>query len=397
MRRRWPFLGTSNSHQASVDAIALYVTLCFLISGVLTFCGNTAFAESASKPSTSFILPVAVFGSDHRVALPPALRPLQEMLGIVFNVRQRTVCSAFCVAPDLIGTAAHCLFKTKGEKQPRLADFWFARNYDAVRDYSRIAGYDRGSSAQHVIAGSTSLSTSPPIDATKDWAFIRLATPICARGSFEIETVATDKLIQESKAGHVFQLSYHKDFKQWQPAFSAPCAIDRSFSNVPWSTISADFATPEELLLHTCDTGGASSGSPLILATPNGPKVIGINVGTYVQSRTTLHNGRTTERMPAESIANTGVASVAFASQLAAFRGTRLLVSSTSVRELQQGLQNLGFYAGSLDGTFGPTLKAAIDAYEIATRKVKTGLPSEDLLNQVRRDSGGDLSTVKKR
>ena len=107
-------------------------------------------------------------GPDDRIALPAALRPLRDRLGVLFNIRQRTVCSAFCVAPDMIGTAAHCLYKTKGEKPARLADFWFARNYDTMRDYARIAGFDTGGGAQNVIAGSFALSTTPPIDATKD-------------------------------------------------------------------------------------------------------------------------------------------------------------------------------------------------------------------------------------
>lgn len=357
--------------------------------GLVGFMAGVASAEPGAvrQPASdlySLAQPAAVFGSDKRVALPVPLRPLREMLGILFNVRQRTVCTAFCVAPGLIGTAAHCLYKTNGEKSPRLADFWFARNYDVVRDYSRVAGYETGTSAQSVLAGSTQLSTAPPIDATKDWAFIKLATPICNKGTFEIETLNVEKIIQESKAGHVYQISYHKDFKQWQPAFSKPCAVERSFSNVPWSTIAADFSTPESLLLHTCDTGGASSGSPLLLDTPQGPKVIGINVGTYVQSRTVLRDERVTEKTAAESIANTGVASSAFAPQLTAFRNARLLLSSVLIRELQERLQTLGYYSGAVDGTYGPTLKLAISAYQSGANMPKTGLPSEDVLARIR-------------
>ena len=349
------------------------------------------------RTQSSVVVPVAVFGTDERVALPPNLRPYREMLGVLFNVRQRTVCSAFCVAPNLIGTAAHCLYKTNGEKAPRLSDFWFARNYDAVRDYARVAGYETSTTAQNVIAGSTDLSTSPPIDATRDWAFIRLSAAVCSKGTFEIETLSVDKIIQESKAGRVYQLSYHKDFKQWQPAYSTPCLVDRSFSNVPWPTIAADFDTPENLLLHTCDTGGASSGSPLLLDTAQGPKVIGINVGTYVQSRTVLHQSRPADKPSSDSIANTGVASAAFARQLASFRNARILVGSSTLRELQERLQKIGYYYGPIDGTYGPALKLAIDSYEASANLPKTGLASEDLLARLRTGTAATLPVVKTR
>ena len=332
----------------------------------------------------SLVHSVAVFGADDRVALPPNLRPLREMLGVLFNVRQRTVCSAFCVAPNLIGTAAHCLFKTNGERPARLADFWFARNYDTVRDYARIAGYETGTSAQNVLAGSMTLSTAPPIDATKDWAFVRLSAPVCSKGVFEVKALSVDRIIQESKAGHVYQASYHKDFKQWQPAYSKPCAFDRSFANVAWPAIAQDFSGPGDLLLHTCDTGGASSGSPLLLDTETGPKLIGINVGTYVQSSTSLRNGRVTERSAPNAIANTGVAATAFISPLTTFRTARILAGAGALKEVQERLQTLGFYVGPIDGTYGPALKLAIDAWETAQNLPMTGLASEDVLLRLR-------------
>jgi hypothetical protein len=47
-------------------------------------------------------------------------------------------------APDVIATAGHCLHGTAGERPARLADFWFARNFDTAREQARIAGYANG-------------------------------------------------------------------------------------------------------------------------------------------------------------------------------------------------------------------------------------------------------------
>ncbi len=338
----------------------------------------------AEDPNTGSLHLTAVFGADDREPLPPHLRPLREKLGVLFNIRQRTVCSAFCVDASTIGTAAHCLFKTSGEKAPRLADFWFARNYDLVRDYARISGYETNTASQHVLAGGYILSTAPPIDATKDWAFIRLSRPVCSKGGFDIEPLPVEQVIREARAGHVFQLSYHKDFKQWQPAYSKPCQVERAFGAVGWNAIAADFYAPEHLLLHTCDTGGASSGSPLLIETAQGPKVVGINVGTYIQSKAAAAHQLAITKGAGEAIANTAVAATAFAGAVKTFRSAFILTGVEQLKELQERLKAAGHYIGPIDGTYGPSLKLAILAFETGERLPQTGLASEDVLSRLR-------------
>src|SRR5215467_6997188 len=91
------------------------------------------------------ISPAAVFGTDHRVPLPAQFKDVQDKIGLLFHVRARMVCTAFCVAKDIIATAGHCLYRTLGERPPQLDEFWFGRNYDTVRDFARIAGHDNAS------------------------------------------------------------------------------------------------------------------------------------------------------------------------------------------------------------------------------------------------------------
>lgn len=391
MRWKWPCLNWARGRALALPVSAVSMTCMALASAPTATAAKPGLEIRPLRANTS-VHNIAIFGADDRVALPPSLRPLREMLGILFNARQRTVCTAFCVAPNMIGTAAHCLFKTKGEKAPRLADFWFARNYDAVRDYARIAGYETGTAAQSIIAGSVKLSTIPPIDATNDWAFVRLATPVCSKGTFEITPIPVDRVIQESKAGRIYQVSYHKDFKQWQPAYSRPCRVDRSFANAPWQTIAQDFDSPEHLLLHECDTGGASSGSPLLLDTDRGPKVIGINVGTYVQSRTVVHQDRVVEQATTASIANTGVSAMAFADRLGAYRNTRIVNGALQLKEVQERLQKAGHYHGPIDGRYGPALRMAIDAYQASISLPKTGVASEELLTRLRSSTATNVA-----
>ena len=151
----------------------------------------------------------------------------------------------------------------------------------------------------------------------------------------------------------MFQIAYHRDYTPWKLAYSRPCGVAKSFGSVDWKQIERDFTEPEALLLHTCDTGGASSGSPILLDTPDGPEVIGINVGTYEQSKVLMQDGQVKKRLKADTIANTGVASAAFAGKLEAFRQAVILATPGQMRELQGLLAQRQLYSGPVDGSYG--------------------------------------------
>jgi V8-like Glu-specific endopeptidase len=379
--------------RASRARAALSVGAAACLLAVLTAAlGNAAAAAGkiASRAARSITTttpsatPVAVFGADDRIALPPAYRKYQDALGVLFNIRARSVCTAFCVGEAVIATAGHCLFKTRGEKAPKLEEFWFARGYDDARDYARIAGHATRAAAQNIVAGSSALSVSPPIDATSDWAFVRLNRPVCTKGTFEVEAIPSDDIIAASEAGRVFQLAYHRDFILWKQAYSKPCKAGKTFEDADWPTVIADFSKPEALLLHQCDTGGASSGSPLLVETASGPKVVAINVGTYVQSKVIVRNGQTVQRMKPQTIANTAVAATAFHGALQAFRSATVLMTPASMKELQGTLTKSGYYSGPLDGSYGLALRSAIAAFEAAERMPVTGIASEAVLLRAR-------------
>jgi hypothetical protein len=354
-------------------------------------CGTSwGVAASAMQPQSrpqivpaGLARPVAVFGADDRIALPAKYKDVQQKIGLLFNMRSRTVCTAFCVAPNVVATAGHCLHRTLGERPPQLADFWFARNYDTVRDYARIAGYTNGMAAQQVMSGSVSLNVRPPIDATKDWAMVRLSRPVCSKGVLAVRVLPLEQIIAHAAASRVFQVSYHRDFTPWRLAYSRPCSVAKSFETADWGTIAQDFSDPGQLLLHTCDTGGASSGSPLLLEGPQGPEVIGINVGTYVQSKVVMQDGKITQRLKADTVANTGVSAAVFADKLELFKEAAILTTAAQVRELQQALKGLKLYSGPIDGSYRAALRQAIEAYEYSHGLPVTGLATKALLKRI--------------
>ena len=328
----------------------------------------------------------AVFGKDDRVAVPARLDSVTQRLGLLFNNQTRTVCSAFCVADNMIATAAHCI--GRGQQKPvRYQDFSFARNYGRTSENAKIEGLASNSAAQNVLTGDFRLRVRPPIDAAHDWAIIKLQGRGCPAGGLPVRGLSNEELTAEADAGRIFQVSYHRDWVRWRPAYSKPCVIGRDFESARWSSIAPDFLNSEQMILHTCDTGGASSGSPMLLDTPEGPVVVGINVGTYVQSKIVTQNGKVTLRQKSETVANTAVSAQVFAAKIDVLRNASILASGRPMRELQERLSVLGYYAGPIDSAYGPAVKTAIEAYEKAMRQPVTGLATKPLLMRMTEDA----------
>ncbi|HEU0159621.1 MAG TPA: peptidoglycan-binding domain-containing protein, partial [Hyphomicrobiaceae bacterium] len=108
-----------------------------------------------------------------------------------------------------------------------------------------------------------------------------------------------------------------------------------------------------------------------------------LNVGTYVQSKVLIEDGRVIKRLKEDMVANTAVNSAAFAGKLAIFRHAAILGSPAAIRALQRSLQQRELYAGAIDGTYGASLRAAIAAYESAEGLPVTGLATETLLHRL--------------
>lgn len=329
------------------------------------------------------VRPVAVFGSDDRVKLPARYKALGANIGVLYHPRAHSMCTAFCVGPSTIVTAAHCLYRTRGEKPPRIRDFTFRLNPRRLARSSPIMGARTQSAAQNVMAGSTSLSVRPPIDATRDWALVRLARPVCPAGGLRISTITTAAARRLAASGATYQIAYHRDFANWELALGRDCRVRASGADGDLSGVARDFSQPGNLLLHGCDTGGASSGSPLFVDGPHGPEVVGINVGTYVQSKVKTLNGEVLQRYKSDDVANTAVAAAAFAPLVATFLHADLLSTPAEIRHLQTLLIARGRYTGSLDGAYGPKLRSAIESYERAASIPVTGLATRKLLHRL--------------
>lgn len=331
---------------------------------------------------------IAIFGTDDRIPTPPRYAKAAESIGLFFSNQSRTVCTAFCVAPNIVATAAHCLSQPDGAPA-KLSDFMFARGYDRQRDYAQIEGHATGSSPQSIVMGDFQHRVRPPIDAANDWALVRLNRPICRDGGLQVTPLTAAQVASESQAGRIFQMSYHRDWTQWRLAYSKPCNVARNFKSVPWTSIAPDFLNADKMLLHQCDTGGASSGSPLLIDRGGTISVVGINVGTYVQSKILTEGGQVTLREKAETVANTAVNASVFAGRIELLRDATILSSGEPLRDLQRRLSEQRLYQARIDGSYGPILRAAIEGYERQRRMPVTGLATHELLSRLNREAIG--------
>lgn len=350
-------------------------------------CASPTLAASTRAPGLpptvdrSDIHRVAVFGPDERVGLPAKFAALRQSIGLVYSNEARSVCTAFCVADNVVATAAHCLFRTAGERPPRLGQFRFALHGQRQRPSSPIAGYRAGTTGAVVVAGSTDLRIEPPIDATSDWALARLASPICRGGVLPVLPATSAQVADYAQRRRLMHVAFHKDFPNWQLAVSGPCSADAGAAIGRRHMIERDFKEWSRLILHTCDSGDASSGSPLLAELASGAyAVVGLNVGTYVQTRLQMDNGRVVRRFKADPIANTAIAASAFHGRIAAVATAQLLTTRQSLRRLQVALGARNYYAGPRDGQFGRLLRVAIEHYERASGLPVTGLATASLL-----------------
>ena len=339
-----------------------------------------------SSPPPTELHRVAVFGADNRTKLPKRMEPLRSSIGMIYNERSRTVCSAFCVGDDIIATASHCVFRTKGEVPPPPEKFFFARP-GTPHGSVRFAGAASRTSFQHIVAGAVGIRTKPPIEAARDWALIRLQGPACRGKTLPVKPLTPDEIESEAIAGRLYQAAFHRDYGRWTMAYSEPCFGGRrgEAGVTPPPVTEREFVDPLNLVLHTCDTGGASSGSPLLIETPTGPQVVAINVGTFVQSRVFTEQGVVVRRIPAAPVANTAVSATAFASKVERLRLADILTAPTDVRALQQHLNAAAMFDGPPTGRFDARMRASIEAYEAQAGLPVLGLPTRALLDALNR------------
>lgn len=305
----------------------------------------------------------ATFGKDQRRPLTAADRSAAQSIGWLKTPKSGAFCSAFCVAPDVIATASHCLFGTKDAPRGDLEETIFTLAENGLAG-TAIAGRQTGNVSQNILAGTKALRTTPPIDAHDDWALARLDAPICSGRVLPLSRP------RQSAAEPLANIAYHRDIAGTRLSASGDC-WPRTGTDI--GNAARDFLAAPRLLFHDCDTGGGSSGSPIFRETATGPEVIAINVGTYVVAKAVVSAGDQQEEQSLP-VANTAVIAYGLTQKIAALEARELIETEPQMLALAHELRSRGLYPGPITGRANAALSEAVKTYERLSGLPETGL-----------------------
>ncbi len=317
----------------------------------------------------------ASFGDDNRRPMPPSRASLADSIGLVSTSDGQHACTAVCVSPSVIATAAHCIVPADASAPPR--QLTYRVGPQDARRVTRLAA------PSEPAVGSRTLRLKAPINATDDWALARLDEPVCGTHGLPLSPRTREQILDAGLDGRVLVAGFHRDRSLEALTFEQGCAVDSSFPDRGGdaAAIARDFADETNLLLHRCDTGLGSSGAPLLIDSVAGPEVVGLNIGTYFIARFTQpHDGGQGKRIGSDPIANTAVAARVIAAALDGYPERELLSAGPEITRLQQRLAERRIYTGDIDGKASLALRVAIITYERMRDMPSTGLATKALL-----------------
>ncbi len=370
---------------------------------ILSFCLFSLKAVAFTKPAkftltpTGLIKKVAVLGKDDRIKLPEKYIDIASGIGILGQPGKRGwSCTAFCVAPKIIATNAHCIVKnpTAGRHLDLSKTIFVLpsfRNNPKGRKYRERVTYPEfvtpKNPALSIYAGNFKNIHSVKSQ-SQDWAFAKLNHSVCKNRILSFTKRPLNTLTKAAQQKRIFMIGFHGDKKMKERLYSKKCRV-RSPTNRKYflKNQRRHMARQDILLPHTCDAFKGSSGSPILLSTKEGPKVVGINLGSLRYERYQIKKNRYTGKIISRKKlrrsgreTNMAVRPRAFLDGLARFENETLLSQIGDLKEIQTHLKTLNLYKGSIDGIFGPQTRKAIARYEQKNNLAPLKLPTQELL-----------------
>lgn len=345
---------------------------------------------------------VAVIGRDDRKGISWKHRSVAGGIGILYtnNDISQWQCTAFCVATNVIATNAHCLLKDNGQSRIRNMSFrvppvqLFKKNsYLSFLRSNRNGPTSNLRTVEGGIAG-LSLFSGDYRGANevsllgKDWALAKLEKPICKGRVLKFTDASMDLLQLASRNKDVFMVGFHGDTDMKSRRISRNCVIYSRNNKKYFPTRDRKMVRNSGTLVpHSCDSSEGSSGSPIFLNTRNGPRVIGINLGSFGHSKYVVrrhrYTGRVVERKRFVYRINMAVQPHAFVRGIQRFENEALLSNMFDFKRVQRFLKKLGFYRGPVDGIMGLSTRQAIMRFEKKHNLAAIGVPTQQLLSQL--------------
>lgn len=354
-------------------------------------------AATSARPNP-MIHKVAVLGKDDRVQLPEKLVDVAAGVGILGqHGRIGWSCTAFCVAPNVIATNAHCVVKnpTVGRRLDLSRTLFVLPKFKrgkGLKYRSRISYpefVDPKRPALSIYSGNFT-NVKSVSSQSQDWAFVKLIHSVCRGRTLSFTQKPLQEIKEAARKKQVYMIGFHGDKNMEERLFSKDCAIRSPQDRKYFLNAQRRRMLRQAILLpHTCDAFKGSSGSPVILQSTEGPKVIGINLGSLRYERYQIKKNRYTgkiisrKRLKQGRETNMAVQPRAFLQGLERFEKESLLNGIKALKELQTHLKQLKHYRGPIDGIFGSGTRRAVVAFEREEKLIALGLPTEELLQRL--------------
>ncbi len=365
-------------------------------------------ANKQSSASNPLITKIAVLGKDDRIKLPAKYRSLAIGIGILGQAgKHGWSCTAFCVAPNIVATNAHCIVKNPSVgKRLDLSKTVFylpaLKNKSNKKHKPKTSNYrQRITHPDYVIAKNPALSiyygnfrnVRSVNSQSHDWAFTKLKQSVCKGRTLKFATVPIKQITKAAKQKQLFMIGFHGDKKMQERLYSKNCKV-RSPTNRRYflKAQRRRMARKATLLPHTCDAYKGSSGSPIIITTKDGPKVVGINLGSLRYDRYKILKNRYTgkvvsrKKIRASRETNMAVRPSAFLKGLSRFEKETLLNTPADLKQVQTLLKEFKLYRGKIDGIYGHGTRHAVTQFEKKKNLVPISLPTQELLGLLEQD-----------
>lgn len=346
---------------------------------------NTFPLIGAAAALAALVLPVTTAGAkiigrdDRTTILPPPFAEAKGAVGMILSSSRS--CTAFCVAEDVIATNSHCLFDQAGKWLQRYRHFTYQTRVHGAHVSRVVAGADEHERVLNIVFGGRKLNASPKRlwPHQNDWALLRISRGACP---VVLPLKPTANLRRSTRKGQLGLYSvFFRTLKNGNSTgplrrFSPNC---RFVSNIPgmpkaYQREFTRWTRNRKKTLHTCDTEGGQSGSPILYWDgKNALNVVAVNSGHQ--------NYWYRKRGGKRRTAHVNLAAPATAIKPSLDRFTSETVADREgIKRIQRALARRKLYKAKPTGMFDAKTRRAIQRFEKKAGWPRLGLPTTRLL-----------------